>query len=221
MANVSFPNESSEYRKARDTLLQAEIALRQQLAEVAAQRAQLPKGGPVAENYVFQKTDADDGAQDVTLSDLFENGKDSLLVYMFMYGPQQQNPCPMCTSMLDALNGNANQIRERINLAVVARSPIDRIEAFARKRGWDQLPLLSSGRNSFQRDYFGESDEGEQMPMANVFVRDNEGVRHFWGSEMLYANVAGQPRHVDLLWPLWNAFDLTPAGRSADWHPSL
>ncbi len=221
MPAISFPNESPVYREARDKLLQAEIALRQQLAEVAAERARLPPGGKVPEDYKFKRLDADGNTHDVMLSELFENGQPSLLVYAFMFSPSMQRPCPMCTSMLDALNGNAAQISERISLAVVARSPIERVVDFAHKRGWNTLNILSSSENSFQRDYFGETEDGSQMPMANVFVKDQGAVRHFWGSEMLYAELKGQPRHVDLLWPLWNAFDLTPTGRGSDWYPSI
>jgi len=121
----------------------------------------------------------------------------------------------------DTLNGNAALISKRISLAVVARSPIEPVVDFAHRRGWNALNILSSSENSFQRDYFGQTDDGSQMPMANVFVKDDGAVHHFWGSEMLYAELDGQPRHADLLWPLWNAFDLTPTGRGSDWYPSI
>lgn len=221
MSNISFPNESPAYRRARAKLLEAEIALRQQVAVLAALRRALPPGGEVPQDYEFQRFDAHGNIEDVALSSLFARGKKSLLIYDFMYGPDMQKPCVMCSSMLDALNGNARQISERINLAIVARSPIERIVAFAKKRGWHNLTILSSANNTFQRDYFGETEGGDQLPMANVFVKEDKLVRHFWGSEMLYAGLDGQPRHVDLLWPLWNAFDLTPEGRGTDWYPSV
>ena len=81
--------------------------------------------------------------------------------------------------------------------------------------------MLSSQHTSYGIDYFAESKKGNQMPMANVFVRRDATIQHFWGSEMLYADVDGQPRHVDLMWPLWNVFDTTPEGRGTDWYPSL
>ncbi|NNF68020.1 MAG: DUF899 family protein [Gammaproteobacteria bacterium] len=221
MPELSFPNESSEYRKARKELLKAEIALRQQIADVAARRSQLPSGGEIPEDYIFQKPGSGGQSEGAALSSLFENGQKNLLVYSFMFSPAMQRPCPMCSSMLDALNGNAGQIRKRVSIAVAAQSPIERITAFARERGWSNLPIVSSGRNTYQRDYFGETGDGTQMPMANVFVRDEGQIRHFWGSEMLFADLDGQPRHVDLLWPLWNALDLTPPGRGTDWYPSL
>lgn len=221
MSKINFPNESAEYRAARDQLLDAEIKLRAMTENVAAMRRALPTGGEVPEDYVFQRLGSDGRLGQVALSGLFEAGKRSLLVYSFMFGPSMENACPSCTSMLSALNGNASHIRQRVNLAIVARSPIERIARFSKQRNWDQLPLLSSASNRFNIDYFGETKSGAQMPMLNVFVRDGNAVRHFWGSELLYADVNGDPRHVDMLWPLWNAFDLSPEGRGTDWYPSL
>jgi predicted dithiol-disulfide oxidoreductase (DUF899 family) len=220
MTQLSFPNESSEYRRARAELLDAEIQLRAEIARVAEMRASLPPGGAVKEDYVFEGMDADGSARPVRMLELFQEGKDALFLYGFMYGPDDDNPCPMCSSLLDALNGNAPHIVQRINLAVVARSPIERVLEFAAGRGWDNLHLLSSAANSYQRDYFAENDQGMQLPMANVFVRRNGSIHHVWGSELLYADVDGQPRHMDLMWPLWNVLDTTPEGRG-DWYPSL
>lgn len=221
MSKINFPNESAEYRAARDQLLDAEIKLRAMTENVATMRRALPAGGEVSEDYVFQRLDSDGQPGKVALSGLFEGGKRSLLVYSFMFGPSMENACPSCTSMLSALNGNARHIRQRVNLAIVARSPIERIAQFSKQRNWDQLPLLSSASNRFNIDYFGETKSGAQMPMLNVFVRDGNAVRHFWGSELLYTDINGDPRHVDMMWPLWNAFDLSPEGRGTDWYPSL
>lgn len=221
MSPPNFPNESKEYRKARSALLDEEIQLREQIARVAKTRAALPPGGAVKEDYEFDEIDGNGALCKIRLSELFEDGKDSLFLYGFMYGPESENPCPMCSSLLDALNGNAAHLAERINVAVVARSPIDRIADIARARGWDRLRLLSSQHNKYGSDYFAENETGDQMPMANVFVRRNGAIHHFWGSELLYADVDGQPRHVDLMWPLWNIFDTTPEGRGTDWYPSL
>jgi predicted dithiol-disulfide oxidoreductase (DUF899 family) len=214
---MKFPSDGKAYRTARDKLLRAEIALRKKIEAVAALRRKLPTGGPVPEDYVFGEAD-----RKIRLSELFTNG-DTLIAYSFMYGPKAANPCPMCTSMLDALNGNAQHIAQRTNLAVIAKSPIGRILDFARSRGWSNLRLLSSSGNSYNRDYHGESPDGAQWPMLNVFVRRKGRVRHFWGSELLAAkSEPGQNgRHVDMLWPLWSALDLTPEGRGKDWYPKL
>jgi predicted dithiol-disulfide oxidoreductase (DUF899 family) len=93
---------------------------------------------------------------------------------------------------------------------------------FAGPRGWNRVRLLSSTNNTYNADYFGENAEGDQYPMANVFVRKNGSINHFWGTEMLYNDIERQqPRHMDLMWPLWNVFDTTPEGRGTDWYPSL
>lgn len=139
-----------------------------------------------------------------------------------MYGPKMKQACPSCTSILDSLDGAAHHLAQVTNLVVIAKSPLARIREHARKRGWRHLELLSSEKNSYNRDYGAETPDGSQMPMLNVFRKDGT-VRHFWGSALLYArSERGQePRHADLLWPLWNVLDLTPQGRGADWHPKL
>ena len=216
-----FPGESGEYRSARNELLQAELDLRNQIEEVAARRRKLPPGSPVKEDYIFHEESGDGGVQPIRLSELFAPGKNSLVIYSFMYGPKMKNPCPMCTSIIDGLNGCASHVTDRVNMVVVARSPVDRIMKFARNRNWDRIRLLSSEANSYNTDYWAEDSEGNQNPMVNVFARDDGKIRHSWGSELFYAKVDGHPRHVDLLWPLWNIFDLTLDGRDTDWYPKL
>jgi predicted dithiol-disulfide oxidoreductase (DUF899 family) len=144
---MNFPNETSDYRAARDRLLQSELDLRRQIESVAAQRRELPPGGEVPEDYVF------DGVEGkVRLSQLFAKG-DTLVAYSFMYGPKMDQPCPMCTSIIDGLQGNAVHIAQRADLVVIASSPLERILAFARGRGWKSLRFLSSAGNSYNRDY--------------------------------------------------------------------
>jgi len=220
MTKLRFPNESDEYRRARATLLEEEIELRQRIANLAKLRAQLPAGGRVKEDYAFDEIDGNGGVRSVRLSELFEDGKHSLFLYGFMFAPDSEAPCPMCASFLDALNGNAPHLAERINVAVTAKSPVHRLADYARSRGWDKLRMLSSQPNSYGIDYFAQDRDGDQMPMANVFVRRDGETRHFWGSEMLYADIDGQARHIDSMWPVWNVFDTTPEGRGTDWYPS-
>jgi len=212
-----FPSESGEYRAARDALLRAELELRRAEEAVAAQRRELPIGGEVPTDYVFDSTTGP-----VALSDLFGD-KDTLVLYSYMFGPQMAQPCSSCTSILDALDGEAPHVTERVSLAVVAKSPLERIRRFAQERGWRHLRLLSSAGNSYNRDYHGEGPKGDQWPMLNVFVRSDGRVYHAYGTEMLF--VEGDPgqdrRHVDPIWPLWNLFDLTPVGRGETWHPRV
>ena len=217
MAALKFPNETKQYRTARKKLLDAEIALRRQIEKVAALRRKLPSGGQLPQDYVFTSQNGP-----VKLSELFERGN-TLLAYSFMFGPQMKNACPMCTSFLDGLNGNAQHIAQRANLVVIAKSPIERLLEYARGRDWRNLRLLSSAGTSYNRDYYGENDKGAQLPMMNVFVKRDGKVRHFYGSEVLYApeDKGQNARHNDLMWPLWNVLDLTPEGRGSDWYPKL
>ncbi len=218
--DVRFPNESAEYRVARERLLEAEIALRRQTEAVAAQRRALPPGGPAAENYVF--AEGDDG-RPVLLSELFGD-KSTLLIYSYMYGPAMTSPCPACTSMLDGLDGQAPHITARVALAVAARSPIDRIREFAKERGWRRLRLISSADNNYNRDYHGEDAKGSQLPVLNVFTKGPNGaIRHAYCTELMFApSDPGQnARHIDAIWPMWAALDFTPEGRGADTHPKL
>jgi len=217
----SFPGESSSYRVQRDTLLAAEKALRVQSEEVAALRRALPQGGAPSEDYEF--TDCASG-KPVKLSELFEGGKTSLAVYSFMYAEDAEAPCPMCTSLLDGLNGQARHIGARMNLAVAAKASPEKLNAWANKRGWSNLRLLSSGGNTYNVDYLAEDADGNQWPMMNVFQKNTDGaVNHFWGSELFWAEWEdGQhARHVDQLWPMWNVLDLSPEGRGADTFPAL
>ncbi|MBV9997392.1 MAG: DUF899 family protein [Caulobacteraceae bacterium] len=215
---VRFPGESDDYRQARDRLLESEIALRRQIEAVAAQRRALPPGGPTPEDYVFEEGDE---ARSVRLSELF-GGKQTLILYSYMFGPRMERPCPSCTSILDALDGEAAHITQRVALAVAARSPIARIRQFAAERGWRRLRLVSSANNRYHSDYHGESVDGAQQPILNVFTREGATIRHRYASELMFAprDPGQDPRHVDAIWPLWSALDLTPEGRG-EFQPKL
>src|SRR5262245_32205292 len=215
-----FPNETAAYRAARAELLNAEAELRAHVERVAEQRRKLPIGGKLKEDYAFEELVRGE-PRTTKLSELFAQGKEALFLYSFMYGPNMKQPCTMCTSFLDGLNAQAPHISQQIAVAVVAKSPIQRIVDFGKGRSWDNLRLVSAHGTSYQADYFGEDAAGKQLPMANVFVNKPDGIHHFWGSELLYADSGGDERHIDLLWPLWNVLDLTPQGRGADWYPSL
>lgn len=193
------------------------------------------------QDYVFQGAGADGAPTHVRLSELFAPGKNSLVIYSFIFprssgderpGPETgqtallplaEGPCPSCTALLDQLEGAAEHVSQRVNLAVVARAPLPRLLDFAKERGWQRLRLLSSAGNSYNRDYLGETAEGSQMPRLNVFHRDGKAIRHLRGAELLYAPTdPGQEyRHVGTIEPLWNLFDLTPEGRGTDWDEQL
>jgi predicted dithiol-disulfide oxidoreductase (DUF899 family) len=213
--SVRFPGETDSYRKARNDLLKAEIELRRKIEDVAAKRRGLPVGAEIPVDYTFHEVTRDDSVRAVKLSELFGEGQSSVVIYSFMYGPNMKQACSSCTSILDALDRVAPHATQRIGLAVVAKSPIERVSAFARERNWTNLRLLSSANNMYNRDYQAETLKGEQLPAVNVFVKREGKVHHFYNAELLYtAPEPGQDgRHVDLLWPLWALFDLTPEGR--------
>jgi predicted dithiol-disulfide oxidoreductase (DUF899 family) len=238
---ITFPGESAEYRAARERLLEQEIELRRAMEEVAAARRRLPPGGIVPEDYVFRGKGADGAPADVRLSELFAPGRDSLVIYSFMFPrdpgderpgptsgttarlPLAEGPCPSCVAFLDQLDGAADHVGPLINFAVVAKSPVERLLAFAEERGWRRLNLLSSAGNTYNRDYLAETPDGRQRPMLTVFHRDGGTIRHFWSSELFYASMdPGQdPRHVGTLEPNWNMLDLTPEGRPTEWDEQL
>jgi predicted dithiol-disulfide oxidoreductase (DUF899 family) len=238
---IRFPGESAEYRAARDRLLRQEIELRRVMEAVAEARRKLPAGGIVPEDYVFEGAGADGTTRRVKLSELFAPGKDSLVTYTFMFprdpgddrpGPNSgetallalhEGPCPSCVALLDQLDGAVLHTDPLINFAVIAKAPVDRVLVFGRERGWHNLRLLSSAGNTFNRDYHAETPDGRQRPMLNVFRRDGDTIRHFWGSELFYApsEPNQDPRHVGTLEPSWNMLDLTPEGRPETWDEQL
>lgn len=219
-----LPNESVDYRSARDRLLKAEIDLRARIEEVAAMRRALPDGGAPPEDYRFEELLPEGGTRHVHLSDLFDKPDAALVVYSLMYGPDWKAPCPSCTSIVDGFAGMAHHVSAKVNFAVVSKAPPGKLKALAVEREWhhNDLRLLSASNCNYQRDYHAQSgdDASQQLPVMNVFTRRNGEVRHFWASELLWAELDGHPRHVDLVWPMWNLLDLTPDGRGDD-GPSL
>ena len=224
-----FPGESDDYRQARDELLRAEIDLRRQIERVAAQRRELPLGGLVETDYVFQEWDPSSQApRDVRLSELFADGKDTLFLYSFMIVKPEQGlpfvgPCPSCTSIIDGIDGAVPHVTERINFAIAARPPIEEFRAHGQRRGWRNARLLSSAPSTYNRDYGAEDDAGNQWPLATVFARRDDGIHHCWSSELWFVphDPAQGPRHVDFMWPVWMVFDRVPEGRGVDWEPKL
>ena len=210
-----FPGESPEYRQARNALLAEEIELRRHIERVAALRRALPSSGEIPEDYTFE---GHKGA--VHISQLFGD-KDTLIIYSMMFGPQRDQACPMCTAMLTSWEGTARNLRERVALAVTARSPIDRLLGFKEERGWKNLQLYSDTKGDYTRAYVS-ADDGD-VPGLTIFTRSNGTVRHFWSGETSgeMADPGQDPRGAADLDPLWTILDLTPAGRGATWYPKL
>src|SRR5215813_11539397 len=232
--SISFPNESLNYRTARDALLQREIHLRREMELVAAELRALPPGGEVPEDYLFDCISEDGAPATVPMSELFRGG-DALMLYHYMFPrhaqdtrpgptsgvtaelPLKEGPCPSCTALIDMWEGTMLHFEGLGgNLAVVAKAPIERVAAFARDKGWKHIRLLSAANNTFKRDYHGEAADGQQAPVMTVFKRWPDGaIRLHWASELLFepADPGQDPRHMGTVEPLWTLFDLTPGGR--------
>jgi predicted dithiol-disulfide oxidoreductase (DUF899 family) len=210
-----FPNESVEYRAARNALLAEEIEVRRHVERVAAMRRALPSGGEIPKDFEFVSPD---GA--VRLSELFGE-RDTLMLYSMMFGPQRKAPCPMCTSFLSAWNGVAKNLRERTAMAVIGRSDIVRLEEYRRQRGFECLRFFSDESGEYTRTYVNKDDA--DVPGLSIFNRKNGAVRHFYSGElsMAMADPGQYPRGAPDLDPLWLMLDLTPEGRGTDWYPSL
>jgi predicted dithiol-disulfide oxidoreductase (DUF899 family) len=210
-----FPNESPEYRAARNALLAEEIELRRHLERVAAQRRALPPGGAIPQDFAFISESGP-----VRLSNLF-GGKDTLLIYSMMFGPQRKAPCPSCTSFLTSWSGTAVNLRERAAIAVTARSPIERLKEYKQQRGLANLPFLSDTSGDYTRTYVNPEDA--DVPGFSVFTRHNGTIRHFYTNEMGgdMADPGQDPRGAPDLDPLWSMLDWTPEGRDPDWYPKL
>jgi predicted dithiol-disulfide oxidoreductase (DUF899 family) len=210
-----FPNESLEYRKARNTLLAEEIELRRHIERVAELRRTLPPGGTIPDDYTL---DGEKGT--VHLSDLFGD-KQTLIIYSMMFGPQRQQACPVCTSFLSAWDGTARNLRERVALAVFARSPIQRLLDYKKERGWQNLQLYSDMSGNYTRTYVNADDA--DVPGLNVFTRRDGTIRHFWSGEISgeMADPGQDPRGAPEIDPLWTFLDLNPEGRGTDWYPKL
>jgi len=212
---ANFPNESEQYRKARNFLLAEEIELRRHIERVAELRRALPPGGEVPENYALI---GEDGP--VKFAGLFGD-KQTLVVYSYMFGPKRDRPCPMCTSLLSSWDGTARNFHQRAALAVFARSPIGRLVDFKKERGWQNLRLYSDPSGNYTRTYV--SAEDGDVPALNVFTRRDGKIRHFWTAEMgpETADPGQDPRGAPDIDPLWTLLDCTPEGRGSDWYPKL
>jgi predicted dithiol-disulfide oxidoreductase (DUF899 family) len=206
MSELRYPNESKEYRDARDALLKDEQELIDKVKGVAAKRRTLPRGGQLKEDYVFKWATDDKVGKSAKFSELFGD-KTTLLIYSFMYGPNWDNPCPSCTSLVDGFDRTWYQVAQNAAFVAIAKAPAEKINAWAKKRGWSQIPLVSGFESTFQADYKCQKDSDDmQLPVMHVFRKQDGKIFHFWATESM-------SNHVDTVWPYWNLMDFTPEGR--------
>ena len=224
LRQTNLPNESEEYLSRREELRLAEIELRNQRERVAELRRKLPRG-PAVEDYAFQEVAAsldsgDSPIRTVRLSQLFTRPDRSVVLYQFMFGKKQTQPCPMCTAWIDGFNGVARHVAQNIDFAIVAAADPTALRSHARARGWDRLRLLSAGSSTFKYDLGSEDREGNQDSAISVFTRDDDGtIRHSYTGHPWLASDIGE-RGIDELVPIWNILDLTREGRG-DFYAKL
>lgn len=217
-AKTPFPGASADYEHARRALLAEEIEFRRHATRLVEQRRALPPGPVIIKNYRFR----DEQGFDVGLIDLFGD-KDTLVTYFWMYGPQRERPCPMCTNWLGSVEGNAADIKQRVALKILGRSSVERQYAFAQQRGWRDLNFIQTVGDDYARDLGILMPDGSEYPALVVFKRDGDQVRLFWASEMTkeMADPGQDPRDAPDIASLWSILDLTPEGRGTDWYPKL
>ena len=207
MSERRYPNESQEYRDARDSLLKDEQELIEKVKAVAARRRNLPLGGRLKEDYVFEWANDGRVRRSVRFSELFGD-KSTLLLYSFMFGPNWDKPCPSCTSLVDGFDRTWYSVTRHAAFAAIAKAPADRINAWAKERGWSQIALVSGAHATYQADYKCQDadDDDRQLPVMHVFRKQDGRIHHFWGTEVM-------SNHVDTVWAYWNLLDFTPEGR--------
>ena len=205
MSELRYPNESQAYREAREALLKDEQELIDKTKAVAAKRRKLPPGGQLKEDYVFQWASDGKVGQRVKFSELFGD-KTTLLLYSWMFGPSWDKPCPSCTSLMDGFDRTWYSVAQDAAFAAIAKAPPEKINAWAKERGWSQIPLLSGFESPFQADYQcqGENDD-MQWPVMHV----PEARRQ----DFPFLGNRNDVNHVDTVWPYWNLLDFTPEGR--------
>jgi predicted dithiol-disulfide oxidoreductase (DUF899 family) len=211
-----------EWLQARRALLEQEKALTRQRDELSRKRRELP-WVKVEKDYVF---DGPHGP--VTLSDLFA-GRTQLMIYHFMFGPDWTEGCPSCSMVADNVVGALVHLAHRnTTLAMVSRAPIDKIEAFKKRMGWN-FQWVSSYHNSFNWDYH-VSFTKEEMEKSQMYY--NFGVNRFPSDEapgvsVFYNDAAGSIFHTystyargaEPLLGTYNLLDMTPKGRDEDQLP--
>ena len=221
-----FPKVVSraEWLKARTALLEQEKLLTRLRQELARKRRELP-WVKVETDYRF---DSPHGK--VSLADLFA-GRSQLIVYHFMFGPDWAEGCPSCSMIADSIDGGRVHVNQRdATLVLISRAPIEKIEAFKKRMGWN-TPWVSSNTNSFNFDYHAsftkeEIEMGEmfynfrvekfpssEAPGASVFYKDADGT--------IYHTYSMYGRGLESLMVNYDLLDITPKGRdeSALPHP--
>lgn len=202
---------ADEWQTALDAVRAKEKDATRARDALAAERRRLPRVH-IEKEYVF---DAPGGGK-ATLLDLFE-GRRQLLLYHFMFGPNQEAGCDGCSMFVDQIGHLAHMHARDASFALVSRAPIGKIEAYRERMGWT-IPWYSSHESDFNPDFGtgpetpqeGVYQDGESFGLS-VFVRDGDDVfRTYFTTQ----------RGVEALGSVWTFLDLTPLGRQEEWEDS-
>lgn len=216
-------NEIGEHSPSSRELIESEINLRRQIEEVAAESHALPREGKIMEDYVFEEKDAEGNTRQVMLSDLFEEGKNSLMIYSLKFSDKGKPLYEGCNSIADGINRMVFYAEQRVKIVIVGNISIDKLNEWAKMNGWDNLNLLSSAKNKYNSKYHGDNKKRNQLPILNVFRKTEDGIYHFYATELLFAPKEKELKKsdADTIWPLWNLFDLIPDELGANWNSKL
>jgi predicted dithiol-disulfide oxidoreductase (DUF899 family) len=219
-----------EWLAARTALLAEEKELTRQRDALNAKRRELPMV-EITEDYVFEGPDGP-----ARLLDLFE-GRPQLIVYHFMFDPSWEDGCSSCTAGTDELSpGFFEHLHTRdTSYALVSRAPLEKLERWKEKRGWD-IPWYSSFGSDFNYDFgvtidesvrpgaynfrtkaeyeamgsdFFEYDQPFEMPGRSCFLAVDGRVFHTYSQ---YA------RGLESTGGSYYFLDLTALGRQEDWE---
>jgi predicted dithiol-disulfide oxidoreductase (DUF899 family) len=200
----------AEWQAAWEVLLAQEKDATRARDALAAERRRLPRVR-IEKDYTF---DGPEG--EVTLPDLFD-GRRQLLLYHFMFGPNQEVGCDGCSMFVDQIGHLAHLHARDTSFALVSRAPRAKIAAYQKRMGWT-IPWVSSVRSDFNVDFgvgperpqAGVYQDGESFGLS-VFLRDGDSV---------FRSYFTTHRGVEALGSLWTFLDLTPLGRQESWEDS-
>ena len=218
-----------EWQAARDELLAEEKEVTRRGDELARKRRELPWVA-VEQEYSFE-TDA--GAK--SLADLFDE-RSQLLIYHFMFGPNYEAGCPVCSSIADNLNPNAIHLAARdVKLMLVSRAPLEKLQGYRDRMGWN-LDWASTAGSGFNRELGFVHTEEELRPFlegdlppaveqnaeacgvdAATYVTEGPGMSAYIKSDgIVYRTYVTTARGLEPAMGYYGLLDRTPAGRGED-----
>ena len=173
----------------------------------------------VDKEYVFEGPNGKE-----TLADLFE-GSSQLLVYHFMFGPDWEEGCKSCSFWADNYNGIGVHLKQRdVTMVTISRAPLERLEAFKKRMGWD-FKWVSSLHNEFNFDYYASYEaEGSNEPvmfnyrLTDPFTAETPGISVFYKNEAgeIFHTYSTYARGLDMMNGAYHFLDLVPKGRDED-----